>query len=259
MSGPLCWKFCRSVLITLHTCVSNVLGSNIGRDTGFSEWGFSWLSQLLQKDTGIVTRIGRDCFLLNPFHFIIYQSSYHSTLCSVFHNRFAILREVNREISSSERTLTQHWSYIQPFRSYGCTNDKCLHLWNSVGSNTSDDFIWIVATADSLSFLASFASDPCQTWHYFAIILKSYCLRAYFCKITQRLTPTLYADVHYICGFCDTNSRAEVDGYRKCSPKRRNPNRQVLSDIRQRLWDTQPRTCGTTACACGRTHTGPGT
>jgi hypothetical protein len=44
---------------------------------------FRGLPQSLQSNSRIVPGLGPDRFLLNPFQFIVHQSFYHPTLCSL--------------------------------------------------------------------------------------------------------------------------------------------------------------------------------
>jgi hypothetical protein len=56
------------------------LGSNLGRDTRLPDWSFQWFPQSLQENSRISYRLGHDCFLPNPFKFIVNLVSYHWTL-----------------------------------------------------------------------------------------------------------------------------------------------------------------------------------
>ena len=47
-----------------------------------------------------------------------------------------------------------------------------------------------------------------------------------------------YCDMHFVCGFCDGNSRAAVEEYQRRFPDRRIPSRSVLTRIHQTLRDT---------------------
>jgi hypothetical protein len=67
---------------TLKTYIREVLGSNLGRRAGYSEI-FRGFPLSFRANAGIVPKFGHDRIVPNPFQFIIYQSSYHSTLYSV--------------------------------------------------------------------------------------------------------------------------------------------------------------------------------
>jgi hypothetical protein len=56
--------------------------------------------------------------------------------------------------------------------------------------------------------------------------------------MNQQFTPIEYADIQYISGFWDGNSRASADEYRGRFPNRQIPKRQVFSDRHQRLRET---------------------
>jgi hypothetical protein len=69
--------------VTLYICILDVLGSNLGRSTGYSERISRYFPQSLQTNAGIVTRLGHDRFLPNPFQFIIHLSPSHPTLNTI--------------------------------------------------------------------------------------------------------------------------------------------------------------------------------
>jgi hypothetical protein len=58
--------------VTLWTCIREVLGSNIGRDT-YPEF-FHGFPQYLQINAGILPILNYDGFLPSPFQFIIHLS-----------------------------------------------------------------------------------------------------------------------------------------------------------------------------------------
>lgn len=51
-------------------------------------------------------------------------------------------------------------------------------------------------------------------------------------------TNSEYADMHFVYGFCNGNSRAAVEEYRRRFPNRQIPNRQVFTDLHNRLRET---------------------
>lgn len=55
----------------------NVLGSNLSRDTGYSDWNFVIFCLVSPEKIRASTLIN---ILLNPFKFFVHQASYHSTL-----------------------------------------------------------------------------------------------------------------------------------------------------------------------------------
>jgi hypothetical protein len=67
----------------LYTRMEEVLGSSLGRDTGYLDCSFSWFSQSLQANAGTVPRLDHNCFPPNPFQFIFYLSSCHPTLHNI--------------------------------------------------------------------------------------------------------------------------------------------------------------------------------
>jgi hypothetical protein len=49
--------------LTLLVHILEVLGSNLGQDTGYPEWGFHGFPQSLQVNAGIVSKkLGHSCF-----------------------------------------------------------------------------------------------------------------------------------------------------------------------------------------------------
>jgi hypothetical protein len=63
--------------LTLLLCIQEVPGSNLNPETGYPDWGFSWFSSIPTgecQDSAL--KLGHDCFLLNPFQFIIHLSQY---------------------------------------------------------------------------------------------------------------------------------------------------------------------------------------
>jgi hypothetical protein len=83
-----------SVFITLHrtgrfsgnsawTRIQAVVGSNLGRDIGQSDWSFCGFSQIFQQNAQTVSHLNRDPFIPNACQFIIHQVFYHSTLYSL--------------------------------------------------------------------------------------------------------------------------------------------------------------------------------
>jgi hypothetical protein len=71
-----------SVVVTLYTCIRELLDSNLGRDTGYYDYrGFP---QFLQASAWILPRLDHDSFLASPFKFVIHQLSYNSMFYTVF-------------------------------------------------------------------------------------------------------------------------------------------------------------------------------
>jgi hypothetical protein len=67
--------------LTLLLCIQEVLGSNLGPETGYPDCGFSWFSSVLTgKLWDSTLKLGHDPFLPHPFQFIIHLSPLHSTL-----------------------------------------------------------------------------------------------------------------------------------------------------------------------------------
>jgi hypothetical protein len=56
-----------------------MLGSKIGRDTGYLTWGFCSFLQSIQGNAGIVPKFGYDRFLPKFFNSFIHQSYDEST------------------------------------------------------------------------------------------------------------------------------------------------------------------------------------
>jgi hypothetical protein len=59
---------------------SEVLGSNLCRDIGYTAWDFHGFILFLQANARIVSRLGCDRVLPNPFQFVIYKLSNYLTL-----------------------------------------------------------------------------------------------------------------------------------------------------------------------------------
>jgi hypothetical protein len=55
----------------------------LDQNTGYPDLSISWFFQCLSANVGIVCQWQFNLFLLNPFQFIIDQSSHHSMLCSL--------------------------------------------------------------------------------------------------------------------------------------------------------------------------------
>jgi hypothetical protein len=60
-------------MITLWTCIHQVLLSNLGRDTGSTEF-FPGFPYSFYASTRTVPRLCKEHFLPNPFQYIIHQS-----------------------------------------------------------------------------------------------------------------------------------------------------------------------------------------
>jgi hypothetical protein len=61
--------------LTLQTCIQETLGSDLIHDTGYLDCSISRFSQSLQATSGRVPQFESNCFLPNPFHFILYLPS----------------------------------------------------------------------------------------------------------------------------------------------------------------------------------------
>jgi hypothetical protein len=48
-------------------CTREVLGSNLGLDTHYSDWAFPGFLQSLLANSGIILQLGHNWFLPNPF------------------------------------------------------------------------------------------------------------------------------------------------------------------------------------------------
>jgi hypothetical protein len=57
--------------LTLLTCIRDVTGSNLGRDTGHTDSGLSWCFSAPQENAGIILQIWLYHFLSYHFRFII--------------------------------------------------------------------------------------------------------------------------------------------------------------------------------------------
>jgi hypothetical protein len=64
-----------SVAMMLYTCIQDVLGSNLARDTNFYAEICDRIPQTFQENVGVVPRLDENRFLSNPF-----QLSYNSAL-----------------------------------------------------------------------------------------------------------------------------------------------------------------------------------
>ena len=54
----------------------------------------------------------------------------------------------------------------------------------------------------------------------------------------RHYTNEEYADIHFIYGFCNGNTRLAADEYRRRYPDRKHPGREVFLRVHQRLRDT---------------------
>jgi hypothetical protein len=89
-----------AVMLLIH--IRGMLGSNLGRDTGYHG-----ISQSLQPNAGIVPQLGKDSFLSNPFKFIIHLSSYRPTLYSILIDIIGKYPTKNK-ISLLDRTVVKN-------------------------------------------------------------------------------------------------------------------------------------------------------
>jgi hypothetical protein len=62
------------VAVTFYTRIREVLSSNLGRIIGCPHWDITWLSQFLLGYAGIAPLLVHDCFLPDPFQFIIHPT-----------------------------------------------------------------------------------------------------------------------------------------------------------------------------------------
>jgi hypothetical protein len=79
--------------------------SNLGWDTVYPGWHFSWFSSVSQDNSGIIPILGHHCFLPNYFQLIIHQSSYYSTLYILDTNSVVKL--------TRKKTPAKEWNYVQ--------------------------------------------------------------------------------------------------------------------------------------------------
>jgi hypothetical protein len=67
--------------LTLLLRIREVSDLNLGPETGYLDWGFSWFSSVRpHKCRYSTSKLGHCRFHPHPFQFVIYQSSFHSTL-----------------------------------------------------------------------------------------------------------------------------------------------------------------------------------
>jgi hypothetical protein len=61
--------------------IGEVPGSILYTETGYRDWGFSWLYSVLPgKFRGSTKKLGQDLFIAHPLQFIILLSLFHLTL-----------------------------------------------------------------------------------------------------------------------------------------------------------------------------------
>jgi hypothetical protein len=68
------------IAVTLMARVLQAPNSNLGRDTGYSDWLLHDVPQSLRENFGTVSRLHHSSFLPNPSEFITHLWSYYSTL-----------------------------------------------------------------------------------------------------------------------------------------------------------------------------------
>jgi hypothetical protein len=70
--------------LTLLLHLQEVPGSNLGLETSYPDWGFSWISSVPPgKCQDSTLKLGHDHFFPNLFRFIIHLSSFHLMLYSL--------------------------------------------------------------------------------------------------------------------------------------------------------------------------------
>jgi hypothetical protein len=69
-----------STALMLQTCIREVLGSNIGQDIGYSEWGLCWFYSFPKRKCRKVFWLGYIRFLPNRFQFNSHPSIGHYTV-----------------------------------------------------------------------------------------------------------------------------------------------------------------------------------
>jgi hypothetical protein len=74
---------------------SEVVGSNLCRNIGYTDWDFHGFAQFLQTNGRIVSRLGCDRVLPNRFQFIIHRLSNYLTL---YRQRYWNVRTVNYNV-----------------------------------------------------------------------------------------------------------------------------------------------------------------
>jgi len=65
------FKYCNVWLSLLHH-ILDIPDSHMYPQTGCTDRGFVWFSQILQEDGGVVTEIRQRCLVSHPFEFDVY-------------------------------------------------------------------------------------------------------------------------------------------------------------------------------------------
>jgi hypothetical protein len=84
-----------------------VPGVNIGLETGYPNWGFSWFASFPPDECWDSTlKLGHDRFLPNPFQFTIQLSPFHSMPCSLSYRKRR--SQINYKLNKFMKTYPCH-------------------------------------------------------------------------------------------------------------------------------------------------------
>jgi hypothetical protein len=96
--------------LTLLLPIQKLQGSNLGPETSYPDWGFSWYSSVPSGEFRDSTlKLGHDHFLQNPFHFVIHLSPFYSTL-------YTYVVFVSEKASLNKLKINKYLSYAYQLR-----------------------------------------------------------------------------------------------------------------------------------------------
>jgi hypothetical protein len=67
--NSLCYPSQTRLGVHLYACMWDMFGSNLGRDTGYSDWDTCGFPQSLDANVGIVFRLGHDHYFASRINF----------------------------------------------------------------------------------------------------------------------------------------------------------------------------------------------
>jgi hypothetical protein len=99
--------------------------SNHSPETNYPDWNCSWFFQSIQANVCILATLksGHNCFLPNPFQFIIHLSSFHLTLYSMRYFK----------VSTNKLQTNNIWCIVQVMKTSLCVFLE-VHFRLSLGS-----------------------------------------------------------------------------------------------------------------------------
>jgi hypothetical protein len=95
-------------------------------------WGCSCFPNSLKENAGIIPKVGHDRLLLNPFHFFIYLTPFHSLLYNLLKKAPLHKIQINKLEKNSYQSLWNVCSlYNDPFPVTHCTSsdERAISEW----------------------------------------------------------------------------------------------------------------------------------